>query len=344
MPYIITTKNTNADKLKAVSHSKLYTYTKCPFLYKLKHIDKTLISEKKSYFELGSLVHRVYEIHYQSGLSILDSFEQAKTEFIHSLRIDIELVNQAIEGYEKLSFLASEECVDKEQWIRNKEGEIYKKPSMSIGWKNKANELGITNINMQIKQQLLGTNPEYADLDIADIITEAKQLCSNYKLPSWINCIDPDYVEFPISQLKETVIINPVLLNEDTYFTGVIDFVGYTNTGQVVIGDHKTDNEPPPTPSKVEAKPQLNRYAWAWKQLTGTLPNFLVIHHVRSGTWVAAPVNPSYVEKAYQDMLSISKAIDNEIFYMRNPDEYDSPCWKCEALKVCWPKLVLERQ
>lgn len=236
MPYIITTKNTNTDKLKAVSHSKLYTYTKCPFLYKLKHIDKTLISEKKSYFELGSLVHRVYEIHYQSGLSILDSFEQAKTEFIHSLRIDIELVNQAIEGYEKLSFLASEECVDKEQWIRNKEGEIYKKPSMSIGWKNKANELGITNINMQIKQQLLGTNPEYADLDIADIITEAKQLCSNYKLPSWINCIDPDYVEFPISQLKETVIINPVLLNEDTYFTGVIDFVGYTNTGQVVIG------------------------------------------------------------------------------------------------------------
>lgn len=344
MAYIIKTKNTNEDKIKTISHSKLYTYTKCPYLYKAKYIEDLFPTEKKSYLELGTLVHRTFEIYHQSGFSILESFNQAKIEFLSNLRLDIDRVDSLIEIHEKLSYLASEKCTDKQDWIRNKDGELYKKPSMSNAWKDKADSLGLTEGLAELRSWLIANNPDYSELDIPSIIVEAKQLVSNYKLPDWINCIDPDYIEFPISEQMDTVIINPVLIDEYTYFTGFIDFVAYTNKGQVIIGDHKTDNSPAPSVAKVEAKPQLNRYAWAWRELTGRLPDFIAIHHVRSGSWVAAPVNPAYVERAYQDMLALSKLIDSNNFYTRNPDEYDSPCWKCELLKHCWPKFVIEKR
>lgn len=340
----------------AISHSRLDTYSKCPYLYKLQYIDKKVVSEPKDYFVLGTLVHRTYEIHLSSDLSIKDSFNQAVEETIKGLGANESGPLQTLlDGHKQLAYLSSAECSDPKSWIRKPDGTLYSKPSMSNAWKSKLEELNLTSANKVVANWVKEHAPELVGLNIPEILSTAEKLVSQFSPPKWINCFDADMLEFPMSDIQETngdsFLVNPVKLTETTndkgeidtiYFRGYIDFVAYTSTGQVIIGDHKTNDGPPPSQASVEAKPQLNRYAWAWREIHGKLPDMIAVHHVRSGKWVAASVNPTYVDMAYQDMLAMAKQIQQRSFYMRNPDEYNSPCWKCDMMSYCWPKVKLE--
>jgi hypothetical protein len=132
------------------------------------------------------------------------------------------------------------------------------------------------------------------------------------------------------------------------YFNGKIDWAYRNKQGELVICDHKTNNQPP-QPQDVAHSPQLLMYSYAVYRICGAWPELVCIHHVPSGQYCAQRVDKDCVWRVLDYLLEVHQSAEAGHYTKRLPTEYGSPCIKrdyrtqeviklCPFLEHCWPE------
>jgi len=117
---------------------------------------------------------------------------------------------------------------------------------------------------------------------------------------------------------------------DEVNFTGKIDRVERDSTGSVTLVDFKTskkESEPGSSPGDA----QLILYAHAWREIHGTLPDYVAYDFVRLNERVTVEINPTIVQRELSNLLG---PLSNLISGDKNPNPGFHCSW-CDFKSIC---------
>lgn len=343
------------ERPEAYSFSKVSSYMKCSTFFKLRYIDRIKVYKDSNSTILGSFIHAALEELYDipgddSIQSLEDAFNKTSPEVLKSIGIEnpkyfIQLINEYLEDYDHLVYLASAECTGPD-CIRTKAGKIAKSPQMTSGWKTKEKELNLAQRKEQINSTFTSFLDAAADLDITECYTTARLLAKEYVTPSEIVSIEE--IELPISKWdkESSIMINPIKIEaeEDIYLTAFLDLVCLVEVDrkpEIAILDHKTSKERY-TQEIVLHNQQLNIYAVLYELLSGQQVKYIGINSIRHKELVLTEVNRELRDAIMNNFLQTITSTKQGVFVKSFPDSQYSTCLnmynkKCSYLNICHP-------
>lgn len=339
------------DLSKYVSFSRLDSYSKCSKYYQHKYVDKTTGDAVNNiHFLRGDAVHKNIEYCILNevdnpALALLNVMPEWLSN--HQITFNTDDIHKLGIAYGNLLYRCSESYIQKDK-IRNKDGSVLKDPlnTPSRGYTEEVRNLGgeLNRLKYSLDSAAGMLDPDmWIENSFANFITSIYGIMLGFKLPAWYkNSVG---VEYPVS----TTANNLVHLDKENKFLlkGYIDWIIRSQDNRLIICDHKTSTKKPAC-EDVMHHPQLNMYAYALHQLTGSYPDILAIHHARSGTYIMATFDLEIMEKTIEHYQNICDLIDRGIFIKHQPGDYQTPCLyrdyktglvatKCEYINSCWP-------
>jgi hypothetical protein len=362
-------------RVRIASHSSLDRYEKCSELHYREDILKIRPPRvEQNHFVLGTACHKSIETYLTDAtishpIDVLDSYW---SEWLRERGVGylMKQMHEAREAMAELHFRASDKCTDGTAIRKGgkfKGAEVWKNPvadvpQMTSAWKQAMEQLGIDELVEHVDGTLRALdNQIYGKFELSSAYSDSHTILKGYQDPDFLS--DIDYIEFPISHRefgedgKVQRIINSVKFPESgRLFNGYIDLVGTVKPelgGGVALLDHKSSMGPPPSVVAVAHHAQLLKYAWAWAELqfmkTGvrTWPRFIGINHLRSGTYVLAPVDPELAMWVVRRADQFIKMEEAGLHMPKDPFAYGSPCLKmskdgtvesfCPHMSACHP-------
>ncbi len=337
------------------SFSRLETYTKCPRLYWNKYVEKLDVQIPQAVPLLkGVYVHEVLAEVLNPETNLIcpqEVFSMLLPAWLESQSLEFD-TNFLLNFVQQFGELIHRTLLSYRgpYPIRNKDGS----PPRSLQtfppttWKNALKDSGLTDIRYQVDNMAASQNAEYVQVSLSYLLGEIWALVAHFSKPGWIK--DVIGVEMPIStdETNEVILIESSSSEEDdVLLRAYIDLVAVTEDGRRIIIDHKTSKKKP-LPEEVLFHPQLNLYAWVRHETYGGWDDLLGIHHVPSGEYVLAQVDPEIVMETVRHFQILQKISEQDVAYRRHPMEYNTPCIQrdyathqiksvCPFLQHCWP-------
>lgn len=128
---------------------------------------------------------------------------------------------------------------------------------------------------------------------------------------------------------------------------GYIDMLARDVNGNLLVIDHKTSGGEVPAKGKVARHEQLLLYGFIIYHLSGELPAYIGINHLRSGRLILSEFSLEKAELAVERLAKIKRAVELDVFIKQDPDAYGSKCCIkkkdevefCQGLKYCHPEF-----
>jgi hypothetical protein len=114
--------------------------------------------------------------------------------------------------------------------------------------------------------------------------------------------------------------------DDNVMFNGFIDLICRTSDGKLAIIDHKTSKGDAPAMSEVARHNQLLMYGWAVWRLTGEVPDFIGVNHLRTNKLVLAKFNLDLAIDVVKNKMGTIKGINAKVFIKQDPNGYGSMC------------------
>lgn len=343
-------------KINFTSYSRLAVYMNCSWQYKLRYLDKVpfpkIVNEALA---LGTLSHSVLEEVLDPGTAIDDALEAMTLHlpgWIEKLGLEepdsyLDCVELA-SGLADLLYRCSERC--RRDPIRNKDGSLPKDPiNFPPGLFTEAlRESGLSEERTNLDNWAAAANPVFTGISLSWLLGRAAYMTKYFTVPDWVK--QTLHVELAFSTTEADGVHLPRSRSEDAFFHGKIDWVVETTSNEIAILDHKSGKECP-DPQAVLHSPQLNLYAYAYRELYGTWPDLIAINHLPSSNIVMAAVDRDIALSTASYYRQLQEASETPLWVRRSPTEYKTPCirrdWKtkrvvetCPYLNQCWPFYV----
>jgi hypothetical protein len=211
--------------------------------------------------------------------------------------------------------------------IRTKDGNASANYTKTRQWETAFAMSGAGPLRLNVDQKIQKSDPIWAEASACEVYRQSWSCMKDYNHPALITEILS--VELPFSGVRYPL--------SDEALVGIVDLVGRTADGSLVIVDHKTTAHPHRDTHKIRFDSQLLLYGWAYEQMTGQTVKYVGKNFLRSGWLVMAEWD---ADLAMEDMMRremIVTAIRSGVFIRQNPADYGSRCGNCEFQSYCHP-------
>ena len=337
-------------KIPKTSVSRLNSFNTCSTFFQNKYVHKLTVEEEdRTYFIKGTLAHSSLqelldpETETKDGVEAVTRALAPWLEQVGVTNIDFDDLIEAATALSRLLYRASDRCT--QNCIRTGKGEVPKDvwayPPRT--WTDALHESGFASRFYEMNIMAVEQNPVFESEPITQMVGEVFFWISNFRLPTEYKRTVA--VELEISTEESNLVLFPG--KTDLYWNAFIDWLWETQDGRLVLMDHKTSKKMPPGVD-VFHHFQLAVYVYLYHELTGRWVDLIGIHHIRSGQFLSAEVDPKVIGNVISHYRDVQKAIDAGIVVKHSPEEYNSPCVKrdwggevireiCPYLETCWP-------
>jgi len=345
-----------------ISISSLELYHKCPRLFSKKYIEqveaKEIIQEP---LILGSLAHTLLETKLHDNLKVEDALTLVLPTWVETLcqlpitnsfekmkdgaGVDImSLYNYADKVSDLL--LRTAPNYHKADQIKKVNGEVIKDPLGKYStkvWTVEYKKLEVNSQKFYVDLTACKHNPDFRNFSLANTAAWATYMAKNFRRESGMTTLDVEWQFGPD--------VDRIVTIEGYPLKGAIDWVVELDNGEIAIIDHKTSKKHFKD-IQVSHHKQLNVYAYVYGEITGKLPDWIVISAPYSQKFYWQPVIIDNVYEAVQyvknSILCINTNFDNNTWPAPHPNDYNSPCinrswetglvtYECPYLGNCWP-------
>jgi hypothetical protein len=349
-------------KREYISISSLELYHKCPRLFSKRYIEQAPAREViQEPLILGSLAHSLLESKLKDDLTVPDALALMLPTWVESL-CGIPLTNSFIKMKEgaginleslynyadKVSDLLIRAAPNyhKDDRIRKTNGEPIKDPFSKYtakSWLAEYKKLKLDTEKFYIDLVCCKQNPDFRNFSLSNTAAWSTYMAKNFRRESGMTTLDVEWQFGPD--------VNRIVTIEGYPLKGAIDWVVELDTGEIAIIDHKTSKKHFKD-IEVSHHKQLNLYAYVYGEVTGKLPDWIVISAPYSRRFYWQPVSIDNVYEAVQyvknSILCINSNFDSNTWSAPHPNDYNSPCisrnwetglvtYECPFLESCWP-------
>lgn len=356
-----------------ISHSRMQKFRKCRRLgyYEYYQPNRVRISEQTTPLLYGTIIHRAIELFYEDECKqpALHYLEDAWKEWFDRYGLKPEHWDKMMKAVIPLAGLLKRTLPTYRgpDRIWKDANTPFKEPKKSKAWEREYVAAGLPQLVGALDRELHGLlGPTWRNVEFSDAYIISETILQGYKHPAGFPHVLAS--EFEFSQREYTIDANTqrrvvasvgnavVLPGTEDYFTGKADLMVQDDDGNVAILDFKNTMSEPMTRVQVAHHLQLNLYAWAYHQLSGSWPAYIGIFHTFTSELVLAKVSPQMAtdfakmlaeETTIEHILTERTGVEDETAFVKcSPMEYGSPCrskWgdrDCPYLSRCWPHLL----
>jgi PD-(D/E)XK nuclease superfamily len=346
--------------ISSASVSRFQVYLSCAHLFFEKYINKSgaLVETKQTALIQGSLAHSMVEAilndtDLETQLPIILSdwllevcdlqVANSTEEMVAQKGIEIDALIYYADQLSPLLERCSESYLGSDR-IRTNAGKVLTDPVNypSSGFLQAYALLNISEHKQNIDISAARQHPDFAlnNISLSSIVATAYTYAKLFTYPK---------------DFKETIAVELDLgvhgleLIPGVAWKGYIDWVYRTNSGEIVIVDHKT-NKLLPNELEVNHHEQLNVYAGLYYEIYGEWPARVGIQHLKTNTLVTSEVDPSIATEIYKYYKEIALEIitPRTTWLRQSPAKvYAGTCVKkfgpttyvCPLISRCWPQF-----